>query len=177
MRTREVELCFLDEGPSPKAYPVKQDDFLHKLQDFPQELAERLVELGYAKWIQVDVKGIPTVPIGVTFPEQFLVLHLRTHAVKIVHVCDLVGELERKGIPHYPEKAPDNYQGYANLLIANASYEHDPKDYEEPVFDEEDELYDNLVPLEGESFEEEEVEDKEEVKDTKPAPKKPAKKK
>ena len=137
------DLSFGEDGPYPKFYKVSNELFKSKLVDFPLALAEKLVEVGYGKWVPITAGiGIP-VPQQLTFPEQIFFVKMPTPTVKAVHVNSLVPE---KG------EEPINLVVFGNSLEANKSFVHDPNDYEDVSFDEDDELYDILEP-----FPEEEV--------------------
>ena len=124
----------------PKIHKVLFSDFRKAMVDFPRELAERLVELGYGKWAPCNVHGKITVPQEMIHPLQFFFIILPTHAVKAVHVWSLV--------PEEDKPVPKDLAAFAENLKEDIWFEHDPEDLKEPTFDEEDELYDLLEPIE-----------------------------
>ena len=98
-------------GDNPKINKIPQEDFKAVLVDFPKPLAEKLVEIGYAKWLVVNQSCEVRVPVGITPPEQLLFAMLKTHACKAVQVSTLLGE----------EPASD-LVGFAEGLYANRAF-------------------------------------------------------
>lgn len=104
---------------SPKIHKVSFEDFKKAYNDFPRDLAERLVELGFGKWAPCGIDGVITVPQAMVSPMEFFFLILPTNGVKAVHVNSLV-----------PSKGPaiNDVVAYGSNLIKNARFSHVPED-------------------------------------------------
>ena len=134
-----VELSYRNEGPNPKIHTIPQEKFKQLLVDFPQPLAERMVELGFGKWIATTSTTSVLAPIGVMPPEQLLFVRLKTHRVKAVHVHSLIANADE--IPEGWNKAiPSDLEKFAYILEQDVNYVADPRDELEPEFYDEDEL-------------------------------------
>jgi len=108
------------EGESkPKIHKVDFDTLKRAWVTFPRPLAERLVELGYARWVPCTTDGKIVVPQAFIYPEQIILLNLKTHAVKAAHVYSLVDGVG---------PIPDDLIFFASNLQANARFSHDPAD-------------------------------------------------
>ena len=159
MKNFDLTLSAREENP--KVHKVSQEDFRKGLADFPRELAERMVELGYGRWIPYSSSGNVPVPQALTFPEQIFFVNLPTHAVKGAHVNSLVEGLgpvpgnlvffchnlkEDINFTHTEEDKKDVHISEEDELYdilepsPEVPFEHDPKDLEEPVFSEDDDL-------------------------------------
>ena len=123
----------LGEG-NPKVHKISFETFRKAYRDFPRAEAERLVELGYAKWAPCNVHGKIITPQSMLHPMQFFLISLPTHSVKAIHINDLV-----------PENGPTprNPVLFAQNLIKDVWYVHDVADEVDPdEYDKECECYD-----------------------------------
>lgn len=102
-----------------KIHKIMFEDFKKAYNDFPRELAERLVELGFGKWAPCGVSGVITVPQQMIDPTQFFFIILPTHAVKAIHVNDLVEGLGPK---------INDVVAYGENLVKNMQFSHAPED-------------------------------------------------
>ena len=152
---------------SPKVHKITEAQLKEARVSFPRPLAERMVELGYGKWVPTDVNGMVIVTQGFVYPEQIMFFNLPTQQVKAVHVNALV-----------PEQGPipSNLELFCNNLHENINFNHDSDDMVDPDLydaictDEDQELYDLLTEADEEQPEKEVSKGKPEEK--KPAPKK-----
>ncbi len=101
---------------NPKTHKVSNERFKKAWVDFPQASAERLVELGYGRWVPITAKGSVLVPQQFIYPEQFIFIRLKTHAVKAAHINTLV---PTNG------PVPNNMVRFAENLITDIWYVHD----------------------------------------------------
>ena len=101
---------------NPKTHKVSNERFKKAWVDFPQASAERLVELGYGRWVPITAKGSVLVPQQFIYPEQFIFIRLKTHAVKAAHINTLV---PTNG------PVPNNIVRFAENLITDIWYVHD----------------------------------------------------
>lgn len=112
----------LPESPDeahPKIHKISFEDFKKAYHDFPRELAERLVEIGFGKWAPCGVNGVITVPQAMIDPMQLFFIILPTHAVKAIHVGDLIPG-------SYPEIG--NMTAYGENLIKDMRFSHAAED-------------------------------------------------
>lgn len=120
---------------NPKIHKISQDDFKRALVDFPRELAERMVELGYGKWVPVtNVLTVP-VPQALIYPVQILFVNSPTRTVKACHVNSLVEEVG---------PVPSSLVGFCHNLKEDIFFEHDEADLEGVTYNEEDTLFEIL---------------------------------
>jgi len=104
---------------NPKIHKIDFYDFKRSWLDFPREVAERMVELGYGRWVPATLDGKVTVPQRFEFPEQFIFITLPTRSVKAVHVNALVPE---------NGDVPNNLVLFAQNLASDVFFKHDPED-------------------------------------------------
>lgn len=129
---------------SPKIHKIFFEDFRKAYRDMDRSLAESLVEKGMAKWLGCGVNGVVAVPQAMIAPMEFFVLNLPTHAVKAIHVNDLVPS---------NGPSPNDVVAYGENLIRNMRFSHLPEDiYDADAYDEslEDPYEDDLLPSEPE---------------------------
>lgn len=134
MKTFNLSLPTIGER-NPKVHMIDQDDFKKALVDFPRELAESMVELGYGKWVPTtNVLTVP-VPQALIHPEQILFVRSPTRTVKACHVNSLVEEVG---------PVPASLVGFCHNIKEDIFFEHDEKDLEGMTYNEEDTLYELL---------------------------------
>ena len=128
------DLTLPDKGT--KIYKIDNVEFKDALVDFPRPLAERMVELGYGKWVPVTALGGIPVPQSLIYPEQLFIVATQTRGVKACHVNALVDG-----------PVPGNLVHWAHNIKEDINFQHDPKDLMEEVYTEEEILEDELLDL------------------------------
>jgi len=148
---------------NPKIFKVENEAFKQALVDIPRELAERMVELGYGHWVPITAEGKVPVPQAFHYPDQIVFVKSPTLAVKACHVNALIEEPVPANLVHFchnlkedinfthseedldddPEdlKDPEDELVFDGVPVESAeAYVPDPKDAEDVVLSEEDEL-------------------------------------
>lgn len=129
---------------SPKIHKIFFEDFKKAYHDFPRDLAERLVEVGFGKWAPCGVNGVIITPQAMIAPMEMFFIILPTNGVKAILVNELVPG-------HGP--VPNDVVAYGENLIRNMRFSHLPEDiYDADAYDEslEDPYEDDLLPSEPE---------------------------
>ena len=111
------------EEENPKIHKIFFENFRKSWTDCPRALAERMVELGYAKWAPCTINGAIHVPQSMIYPMQLFFVSLPTRTVKAVHVNSLVPD---------NGPVPMDLVLFCQNLIKDVLYEHAPEDMYDP---------------------------------------------